>query len=163
VSVCVYVSDLSLSPSVSLAVCLCVCVSVCLSVCLFVCLPACLPACLSFGWYVRKVYCGKTADWIRMPFGMEVITASDNTNRKWYSYTAYLIAAIVMTLSFLEGNPLLQTFSSAIFCTFGYISIYFCCCMYVWYVQTRSHPEMVGNMSRATLNFDLSKIPFVLF
>jgi len=33
----------------------CVCVSVCLSVCL-VC--------------VRKVCCGKTADWIRMPFGV---------------------------------------------------------------------------------------------
>jgi len=29
--------------------------------------------------------------------------------------------------------------------------------------QTRSHPEMVGDMSRVTLNFDLSKIPFVLF
>ena len=26
---------------------------------------------------------------------------------------------------------------------------------------TRSHPEIVGDMSRATLNFDLSKIPFV--
>jgi len=35
-----------------LSVCLCVCV--CLSVCLL----------------VRKVYCGKTADWIRMPFWM---------------------------------------------------------------------------------------------
>jgi len=29
--------------------------------------------------------------------------------------------------------------------------------------QTRSHPEMVGNMSRATLNFNLSKLPFVRF
>ena len=29
--------------------------------------------------------------------------------------------------------------------------------------QTRSHPEMVGDMSRVTLNFDLSKIPFVHF
>ena len=38
--------DLSLSPSVGL----CVCQLVCL--------------------LVRKVYCGKTADWIRMPFGM---------------------------------------------------------------------------------------------
>jgi len=29
-------------------------------------------------------------------------------------------------------------------------------------VETKlSHPEMVGNMSRVTLNFDLSKIPFV--
>jgi len=28
---------------------------------------------------------------------------------------------------------------------------------------TRSHPEMVGDMSRATLNFDLSKTPFVRF
>jgi len=27
--------------------------------------------------------------------------------------------------------------------------------------KTRSHPEMVGDMSRVTLNFDLSKIPFV--
>jgi len=27
---------------------------------------------------------------------------------------------------------------------------------------TRSHPEMVGDMLRVTLNFDLSKIPFVL-
>jgi len=29
--------------------------------------------------------------------------------------------------------------------------------------RTRSHPEMVGDMSRVTLNFDLSKIPFVHF
>ena len=28
---------------------------------------------------------------------------------------------------------------------------------------TRSHPEMVGDMSRVTLNFDLSKIPLVRF
>jgi len=28
-------------------------------------------------------------------------------------------------------------------------------------VWTRSHPEMVGDMSCVTLNFDLSKIPFV--
>jgi len=28
---------------------------------------------------------------------------------------------------------------------------------------TRSHPEMVGDMSRVTLNFDLSKTPFVRF
>jgi len=28
---------------------------------------------------------------------------------------------------------------------------------------TRSHPEMVGDMSRVTLNFDVSKIPFVRF
>jgi len=27
---------------------------------------------------------------------------------------------------------------------------------------TRSHPELVGDMLRVTLNFDLSKIPFVL-
>jgi len=29
--------------------------------------------------------------------------------------------------------------------------------------KTRSHPKMVGDMSRVTLNFDLSKIPFVRF
>jgi len=29
--------------------------------------------------------------------------------------------------------------------------------------QTRSHPETVGDMSRVTLNFDLSKIPFGVF
>jgi len=29
--------------------------------------------------------------------------------------------------------------------------------------ETRSHPEMVGDMSLVTLNFDLSKIPFVHF
>jgi len=29
--------------------------------------------------------------------------------------------------------------------------------------STRSHPEMVDDMSRVTLNFDLSKIPFVHF
>jgi len=29
--------------------------------------------------------------------------------------------------------------------------------------ETRSHPEMVSDMSRVTLNFDQSKIPFVLF
>ena len=28
---------------------------------------------------------------------------------------------------------------------------------------TRSHPEMVSDMRRVTLNFDLSKIPFVHF
>jgi len=30
-------------------------------------------------------------------------------------------------------------------------------------MTARSHPEMVGDMSRVTLNFDLSKIPFVRF
>jgi len=30
-------------------------------------------------------------------------------------------------------------------------------------VKTRSHPEMVGDMLRVTLNSDLSKIPFVHF
>ena len=30
-------------------------------------------------------------------------------------------------------------------------------------ILTRSHPVMVGDMSRVTLNFDLSKIPFVHF
>jgi len=30
-------------------------------------------------------------------------------------------------------------------------------------VKTRSHPEMVGDMSRVTLNSDVSKIPFVHF
>jgi len=30
-------------------------------------------------------------------------------------------------------------------------------------IPTRSHPEMVGDMSRMTLNFDLSKITFVHF
>jgi len=29
--------------------------------------------------------------------------------------------------------------------------------------RTRSHPEMVGDMSRVTLNFDLSKLHFVHF
>jgi len=29
--------------------------------------------------------------------------------------------------------------------------------------ETRSHPEMVSDMSRVTLNFDLSKVPFVHF
>ena len=28
---------------------------------------------------------------------------------------------------------------------------------------TRSYPETVGDISRVTLNFDLSKIPFVRF
>ena len=41
-------TDLSPGPSVGLCVCVCVCV------------------CRS----VRKVYCGKTANWIKMPFGM---------------------------------------------------------------------------------------------
>jgi len=30
-------------------------------------------------------------------------------------------------------------------------------------MKTRSHPEMVGDMSHVTLNSDLSKIPFVHF
>jgi len=30
-------------------------------------------------------------------------------------------------------------------------------------IKTRSHPEMVGDMSRVTLNFDLSNILFVHF
>ena len=42
-----------------------------------------------------------------------------------------------------------------------------CVCLFVagslFDQLTRSHPEMVGDMSRVTLNFDLSKIPFVLF
>jgi len=29
--------------------------------------------------------------------------------------------------------------------------------------ETRSHPEMVGDMSHVTLNFELSKIPSVCF
>jgi len=29
------------------------------------------PVCMSVGLSVRKVYYGKTADWIRMPFGSE--------------------------------------------------------------------------------------------
>ena len=35
---------------------------------------------------------------------------------------------------------------------------------YLYNSNTRSHPvEMVGDMSRLSLNFDLSKIPFVHF
>ena len=30
--------------------------------------PVAYPICLSVSLSVRKVYCGKTADWIRMPF-----------------------------------------------------------------------------------------------
>jgi len=30
-------------------------------------------------------------------------------------------------------------------------------------LKTRSHPQMVGDTSHVTLNFDLSKIPFVRF
>jgi len=30
-------------------------------------------------------------------------------------------------------------------------------------ILTRSHPEMVGDMSHVSLNFDQSKIPFVHF
>jgi len=30
-------------------------------------------------------------------------------------------------------------------------------------LEIRSHPEMVGDISHVTLNFDLSKIPFVHF
>jgi len=33
----------------------------------------------------------------------------------------------------------------------------------LWLQKTRSNPEMVGDMSRVTLNCDLSKIPFVRF
>ena len=32
--------------------------------------PICRSVCLSVGLSNWKVYCGKTADWIRMPFGM---------------------------------------------------------------------------------------------
>jgi len=34
---------------------------------------------------------------------------------------------------------------------------------FLWDSKTRSHPEMVGDMSHVTLNFDQSKIPFVRF
>jgi len=34
---------------------------------------------------------------------------------------------------------------------------------YSYYSRTRSHPEMVSDMSRVTSNFDPSKIPFVRF
>ena len=30
----------------------------------------CLSVCVCVGLVVQKEYCGKTADWIRMPFGM---------------------------------------------------------------------------------------------
>jgi len=33
----------------------------------------------------------------------------------------------------------------------------------LYLVLTRSHPKMVGDMLHVTLNFDLSKIPFVHF
>jgi len=39
-------------------------------ICLSVCLSVCVCVHLSVGWPVRKVCCGKTADWIRMPFWM---------------------------------------------------------------------------------------------
>ena len=45
-SVSAYVTDLSPSPSVGLCVCVCLCLS------------------------IPKAYCGKTADWIWMPFMM---------------------------------------------------------------------------------------------
>ena len=34
------------------------------------CVGLSVSVCLSVGLSVRKVYCGETADWIRMPFGM---------------------------------------------------------------------------------------------
>jgi len=37
------------------------------------------------------------------------------------------------------------------------------CPRLVLLLATRSHPEMVGDISRLTLNSDLSKIPFVRF
>jgi len=36
-------------------------------------------------------------------------------------------------------------------------------CLESQLLKTRSHPEMVGDMSRVTLNSDLSKISFVHF
>jgi len=33
-------------------------------------LSVCVSVCLSVGRSVRKVYCGKTAEWIRVPFGV---------------------------------------------------------------------------------------------
>jgi len=35
---------------------------------MLVCVCMCVSR--SVGWSVRKAYCGKTADWIRMPIGM---------------------------------------------------------------------------------------------
>jgi len=46
----------------------------------------------------------------------ETALDKDVVNMKCYSYTAYLIAAIVMTLSTLKVIPLLQAFSNVIFC-----------------------------------------------
>jgi len=37
------------------------------------------------------------------------------------------------------------------------------CCINCSQLRTRSHPEMVGDISRVTFNFDLSKIPCVRF
>jgi len=67
---------------------------------------------------------------------------------------------------------------SAIYDCYVYVGFCFCCqeigreehfhcdlfCV-EWDITTptRSHPEMVGDMSRVTLNIDLSKIPFVHF
>jgi len=49
---------------------------------------------LSVGQSVRKVYCGKTADWIRMPFGvvsgvgrgMGVLDGDGDRRREWGSF-----------------------------------------------------------------------------
>jgi len=33
-------------------------------------LSVCRSVSVSVGWLIQKVYCGRTADWIRMPFGV---------------------------------------------------------------------------------------------
>jgi len=75
-----------------------------------------------------------------------------------FTYYAYYIYANLVSL-----NHLRRYLSFTIHST----------CMMVYVLEmwdevfrekiTRSHPEMVGNMSRVTLNFDLSKIPFLRF
>jgi len=47
----------------------------------------------------------------------ETVLDRQATNRKWYSYTAYLIAAIVMTLSVLQSFPHCKPFQVQYFCT----------------------------------------------
>jgi len=62
-----------------------------------------------------------------------------------------------------DGTVIVATASTVAICELCYPFSIVSLAPWVPILKTRSHLEMVGDMSRVTLNFDLSKIPFVRF
>jgi len=71
-----------------------------------------------------------------------------------YMACRYTIRALkIVSVNLKKTGPNCDTIRHLKLKEISFISIY----------ETRNHPEMVGDMSHVTLNFDLSKIPFVRF